>query len=307
MANQTTKLYPTVFQCGFETPLPKEVRSNHLALFIFSGVLTISTIFLNSITIIIYRKSTRLKEKTAHFMIMILSSNDLAVGLTSNIMFLSRLWKEYSSGSTQCHMYAFEFSLQIVSSGCSLMTLMVMSLERYAAICHPLRHRTKVTKRLLIKSLILLWIIVICSTTMSWLFFIVFFSIILPVVFLSIVLIFFIYARIFCAYRHSSTRVQQNGHSSQESRELPKNRKLAGSCLIAVLSLTFGYLPLVLVKLIDEYVVDISADPDFILTNWGIALLLLNSSVNSIVFFWRNKVLRDEAFAIIRNLTIFQK
>ena len=146
MANQTKHLYPGAFRCEFDRRLPKDVQASHLALFLFSLLQTISTILLNSTTIITYWKSTRLKEKTTNFMIMTLSVNDLVVGLSSNIMYLIIVWKEYSSGTTQCYIYAFQFCTQAIMSGCSLVTLVVMSFERYAAICHPFYHRTKVTK-----------------------------------------------------------------------------------------------------------------------------------------------------------------
>ena len=312
MANQTKHLYPGAFRCEFDRRLPKDVQASHLALFLFSLLLIMSTILLNSTTIITYWKSTRLKEKTTNFMIMALSVNDLAVGLSSNIMYLITVWKEYSSGTTQCYIYAFQFCTQAIMSGCSLVTLVVMSFERYAAICHPFYHRTKVTKKLLMKCLLLLWIQVVFFTIMAAQFFAVFFRVILSGIALYVLLLFFIYARIFHAYRKSSARVQQQicCQTSQQPRldyRGRTNKKLAKSCLIVVLSFTSCYLPLVLVEFVDKCVVDIRPKPVFVLTYWSMALILLNSSVNSIVFFWRNKVLREEAIAIIKTFTIYFK
>ena len=303
MLNQTN-IYPIVFKCGFDKRLPQKVIVNQIALLIFGVLLAISTILLNTVTIITYWKSTRLMRKKTHFMIMVLSSNDLTVGISSNVMFLLSLWSEYSSGITQCHLYAYEFYLLVISSGCSLMTLVIMSLERYAAIRYPFYHRTKVTKGLLIKCLLFLWIHVGFLAIMSNWFFIILFCVIIPEICLSIVLLFLIYGRIFrTAHRQFSVRVQQvRQTASQEQQDFPQNKKLAKSCLIAVLSFSFCYLPLVLIKIIDEFIVSINPDPDFILTRWSAAFILLNSSLNSIVFFWKIKMLRKEAFIVLKKI-----
>ena len=302
MENQSRDIYPIVFECGFDKPLSNEVLANHLAVIILVVLLTISTMLLNSITSITYWKSSRLKEKKTYFMIMVLSLNDLTVGVGSNSMFLRTVGAEYSLSRTQCDLYASEFYLHMFSSGCSAMTLVMMSIERYVGICHPIYHRTKVTKVLLMKYLVFLWISIGVVTIASiW----TLFSVILPAIFLTIMSLFFIYGRVFLTvYRQSSIKIHYNQSTHcQEQRDLLKNRKMAKSCLIIVLSFTFCYLPILMLKIIDPHVVEINPDSSFILTRWSIAFISLNSSVNSIVFFWRNKILREEAFVVIKKLT----
>ena len=61
---------------------------NVIAGIIFNIFLTISTIFLNSITILGYVKSAFLKSKKSYFLVMLLSVNDLLVGLFGNVSFV---------------------------------------------------------------------------------------------------------------------------------------------------------------------------------------------------------------------------
>ena len=61
---------------------------NYIVGVIFNIFLTISTIFPNSVTILAYRRSAFLRSKKAYFLIMLLSVNDLLVGLFGNGSFV---------------------------------------------------------------------------------------------------------------------------------------------------------------------------------------------------------------------------
>ena len=61
---------------------------NFIVALVFNIFLTISTIFLNSVTILAYMKSALLKSKKAYFLIMLLSVNDLLVGLFGEVSFV---------------------------------------------------------------------------------------------------------------------------------------------------------------------------------------------------------------------------
>ena len=240
---------------------------------------------------------------------MILSSNDLVVGLSSNIVFLPFLRMEYALGPSQCHMNTFQICLQFFSSGCSLFTLVIMSMERYVAICHPFYHRTKVTKALLMKCLAFLWIQGGFGILILPLWFqMIIRYIILPEFFLCTTLLFFFYTKIFhIANRQASMWVRQNGKPLQDKRCRSRNTKLAISCLFVVLSFMLCYFPLVMIKIIEVFqlTTNISAECGIILTEWSFAFMLFNSSLNSIVFFWRIKLLRDEAFKLIKKIMPF--
>jgi hypothetical protein len=225
-----------------------------------------------------------LKKCTSNFLVMILSSNDLAVALSSNIVFPLILWKQYISGTTNCHMYTFGVYLQFFSSGCSIITLVIMSLERYVAICHPFYHRTKVTKALLMKCLVFFWIQFVLLISMNYLGLnMAFRCTILAEFSLCTALLFFVYSRIFyIAHRQTPLRIQENG-KPQKKRGRSRNRKLAMSCLFVVLSFSFCCIPSLVIIMIGtfEFTIYISVDSGIIVQHWSIAFLLLNSSLNS--------------------------
>jgi hypothetical protein len=76
---------------------------------------------------------------------------------------------------------------------------------------------------------------------------------------------------------------------------------LAMSCLFVVLSFSSCCVPCVVITMIRTFEFPtIGVDSGIIVKHWSNAFLFLNSSLNSIVFFWRNKLLRKESFKLIK-------
>ena len=65
---------------------------NYIIGLILNILLTISTIFLNSLTILAYMISPQLTSKKAYFLILLLSVNDLLVGLFGNTSYVLTLF-----------------------------------------------------------------------------------------------------------------------------------------------------------------------------------------------------------------------
>ena len=282
------------------------LRENQLALFVYMIILTVVTILPNFLTVFAYWKSRRLKEKKANFMIMLMSSNDLVSGLMFNVL-LYLLWKEYNLYKVFCHLEVLMFFLLLCSIICSLMTLTVMSLERYTAICYPLYHRRKVTKRRLMKLTVALWFFTTALVaSLAFQFVILTHIISAAFVFFEANLIF-ISVKIILTHKNSRNKFRINPVAKtglQNQRNASLNWKLTKLCLIVVFFFTFINLPFVLVISAEAFFVknEISSDIHIILRKWSIAIALLNPSVNSVVFFWRNKELRQEALSIIQKL-----
>ena len=288
-------------------------RKNQLTLFVCMILLTVVTIFLNFLTVLVYWKSRQLKEKKANFMIMLMSSTDLVNGLV--FIFLSYvLWKEYVLSTDHCHLGIAVFFVLLCSIGCSLMTLTVMCLERYAAICYPLYHRSKVTKGRLMKLNVVLWIFTTVLVTLLTLQSVIFRHFISVAFVLFEANLIFISVKIILANKNSRRKLRivpftQNGRqSSQSQRDASLNWKLAKSCLIVIFVFTFINLPFVLVISFKVFLKNmIISDFYDILRKWSTAIAMLNPSVNSVVFFWSNRKLRKEALSVIKQLTFLRR
>lgn len=116
---------------------------------VFNIVLTISAIFLNSLSIIVYWKSSQLRRKKSYFLIMVLSVNDLLVGIFGNAFHATALVL-HLNGEPECNMYILYDLLAFPTAAMSFSTLFTLNIERYLSIVHPIYHRAKVTKGKLI-------------------------------------------------------------------------------------------------------------------------------------------------------------
>ena len=119
-------------------------------------------IVLNTLVIASFRKSSQLRKKLCHFMIMVLSCFDLVAVVTiypAILLYLSSWLREDYDLLRKMKRY---LHISDVFLGFSFLALLVMSIERYLGAYYPMYHRTSVTKRRL---LTLLAILLLLHTT----------------------------------------------------------------------------------------------------------------------------------------------
>ena len=139
--------------------LPNVHYINLIIVLIVNITLTITTISLNSVTILAYRRSGFLKSKKSYFLIILLSVVDLLVGLFPNASFVLVLINIVIEHQ-KCEIYVLFYYECYLLAAMSIMTLFGLNIERYLSILHPFYHRTKVTKPKLLKMVAGLWFLV---------------------------------------------------------------------------------------------------------------------------------------------------
>ena len=91
---------------------------------------------------------------------------------------------------------------------------------------------------------------------------------------------------------------EQNSENLSGKRRLLKELKLARSCFALVCTFGFCYLPVVAISsplANDEYRARI-------VWSWSITTGVLNSNLNSIIFFWSRPILRAEARKVVKKI-----
>ena len=267
--------------------------------FFFSGI------FLNSLVILTFWKSARLRNKLCYFMIMVLSCFDLLAVVTNHSLtaLIALLWLV---GKFDVFPSWVDLSLRIsiIFVGFSLFALLVMNFDRYLATSYPIFHRSSVTKG---KLLTLLAILVITGLTLALMFlndfvisYQVFLLIILIIIFPPMLLInckLFIIAR---KYRRSN-RITPKLKKAYSLKHI-STCVLAVACFMVLSIPAFIYLGL---RISSKGT--LTLDNAHIAALWSDTICSMNGTFNCLIFFWKNKILRTEGMKTIGCLKVCQR
>lgn len=265
-------------------------------------VLVIPTVLLNGISILTITKSSQLKERICFFLILIQAMVDLAVGAVS-LPLETFIRAREILGTASCNSNFALSSIALMPFGLALTTTCAFTFERYLGILHPIVHRTYLTrKKFLIYiffSAIALLVLVPLGLASKKAYHIVGVAVItIPLVFNA-----FAYIKIFLAGRkslHSNdttgtfTDASKEPNVSEKSRkkQFLKELKLAKSCALVVFTFYMCFLQAPILNFI--FVNDEPANFR-VAQSWAATISALNSSLNSIIFFWQSPLLRTEA------------
>ena len=190
----------------------------------------------------------------------------------------------------------------------SITTLSAMHIERYMCVVHALINRRSVTKRKIFK---------ICYLCLLFLFGIVshislgynaavysILSGLIVVIYLAMTM--YVYARnVFAAWTRktfsNSDIVSDTSQSPSDTRRTQrvflKAIKLTKSCFLVVVCLFVCYVPFICVDALN-----LDGFYKSTALTWAGTLVLLNPSLNSIIFFWKNNLLRNESRGILKSI-----
>ena len=178
----------------------------------------------------------------------------------------------------------------------SLYALMVMCIERYLGVYYPIFHKTSVTRRRL---LTLLAIIMILQTTLL----IIYANDrgIFGSVALGIFMVIYFTPFIFLNYKlfKISRKIRRQNATSSELRRI--SLKHINTCLLAVACLMLWSIP-VSFRVVFSLVEGSTSDNAKISGLSAATTFAMNCSFNSLIFFWKNKLLRDEGIKIIKKI-----
>ncbi len=278
------------------TKLPSyKLVINHIFAIAVNGILIIPTILLNAIPIITILKSSQLKSKPCYFIILVQSFVDLAVGVFGIPLFIFFLAGGLR-GNANCILATLVSRSTTLPIGLSTSTVSVLTLERYIAILHPYAYKTQVTKkRLLI--FVCFGAVVIFSVNI---FSIHFRKLLLGALVIGTLIFFsfaFAYTRIYLVVKKLA-RSQNRPHDAAAEnvtrmKLFLRKIKQAKSCFIVVIC--FGLLSFLPGAIAFPFIQSFDKHNKDAITIWCYTLLFLNSSANSLIFFWTKTMLRKEA------------
>ena len=277
---------------------------NHIVLVVANIILFIPTITLNAISILTILKSSQLKNKTCYFVILLQSAADLTVGVLGipfHLVYLS----SGIGGILDCFMAELSYKLVLTTLGASMATLLGMTLERYIAVLHPFAYNKQVTKNRILFLVVLAVISDILSVILSFVMQLLLEIGIGLTVTVMLTSTAFAYTKIYLVIARTvrSHRI----HDAQAAEEILtrkarflQNVKRVKSCFLVVICYFFlSFLP-VLVAFVFSFKMSPFLQEAF--QNWSVTLSILNSSANSVIFFWTKTMLSREALKMLKSI-----
>jgi hypothetical protein len=280
--------------------------ANMLALCVVNGFFALAGIFLNSLVILSFWKSTQLRKKLCYFMILVLACSDLVVVSIIHPLLLSFaiLW------------FTRHFIIRFIFDpffGFSMFTLLTMNLERYWAVRHPYFHQRSITKRRLIGLLLIFWSFVVIVSILSHQKVVpgeIPGLTILGAIFLLILYINYQMMVTVRAIRQNDAlimRYYSNEHDSlsTETRNYEgrgiADTKNASTCFLAIVCFFVCSCPVLVHNGIWYARKDTFSDEIRMpLLLWAQTFLSMNSTFNCVIFFYKTTALRCEGKKLLR-------
>ncbi len=266
---------------------------------------------LNLLVIVSFWKSSPyLRIKLCNFTIMVLSCFDFLVVITGHPLLMLRLilWstKKYDL-LAKVQIYEHFTNLFI---GFSIITLLVMSIERYLGAYYPFFHRTSLTRRRLLTLLAIFFIFPIILVIISVNDMVISFPMVLMIFLLIVFPPFaFLNYKLFKISRKVRRDIanrrdmanRRNNSTSPDVSTLHVKLKNISTCLLAVGCLLLLFIP-TFIFIAYSFAEKLTSENARVAKCWAGTVANANSTLNCLIFFWKNDVLRKEGVKVLKSL-----
>ena len=284
----------------FRFKMDSTVYIQLILLCVVNIIFTFSGIILNTLAIASIWKSSQLSKKLCHFMVMVLSCFDLASVVTNHPMMLVHIisWlREDYNLIQKTRIFARIFGALHYFSP---LLLLVMSIERYLGAYYPIFHRTSVTRRRLL-TLTAILLIPTCAWHMSKKMDLEFSAKATQIIVIVLFLLPFIFVNFklfIIARKVHRQRAVSSGKGKGKGKT--KNFKNISTALWLVACLMLLYIPLS--TYIAFYLSRMPKNTMRLSYIWSYTCATMNCTLNTFIFFWKNKVLCAEGIKILKTL-----
>lgn len=278
---------------------------------VFNGFLSYTCTVLNIVTIHALRKTPSL-PMTLKALLLSLSASDLGVGLIVQPLYIVRLVMIIGE-KTQTQTYEIIEHMFVITgnlfSCASFLGVVALAAERFLAIHFHLRYQEIVTFKRVVTLMISIWI---SSSFLSFLCFswiipkkarLIFYS---TIGLICIITTALFYWRIYLSVRLHTIQINSlQVHQAQQNGEVlaytARQRKSAVGAFYVFLVLLACYLPMLCL-----YITDLSTGLQstliFLLKLNASTLVLLNSSLNPLIYSWKMRHIRRTIMTLLRNV-----
>lgn len=299
MTNNSTTVPPTnhssLSSCSLEILNSESYHYGlNISIIVINTPFAIFAVLANVLVLITVYKTQELRIP-ANVLLCSLALTDLLVGLVTQPLFVAwRLTLHYPS--TICNaevLHAMYEAFLYLCTGGSFLCLAYISTDRTMAVSKPLRYRARVTTTQTIRNLAILWVI--------WIGFIVLrysgidekTNQIITSVIAGILVIYLLGIQVALVVNIRRNNIHTlHAEESNAAVAYKRERRCAITIVYIFLALLVFLLPAVLVQIITGFTTTNQSKTEM---NFAISALLINSSINPLIYFWRSKDMRKAA------------
>lgn len=277
-----------------------------LANAIFNGCFCYTTIMLNIVTIYALRNTSTLSN-TLKTLLLNLAVADLGIGLLGQpleVVYLTEVlrWNQLSPATDKVSTVVL--SVFFLSSLCSIMAI---SADRFIAIQMPLRYKDLVTHRRVVTVAIIIWLFstFLSAISVSLLPFNATFAFLIIVESIFFLATTLLYYKIYLTIKRHKEQIQSQMQQLAENNEVANSARITKSAHgTFCISLLFWvcYLPHLFIS-IARRIHGNQGVTIRVLYVFSETLVLLNSSLNPVVYCWKMKQIRHTMLEILRKMS----
>ena len=307
MPNATSPLSGFEFLSKNHTNITSDVYSV-LAITTALNIFTFPfAILLNSLVIVAVKTKRHLRTKS-NISLACLATTDFAVGLIVQPLAITSFSLFFIGSSPQTMTSSFVWVSSAVGQTCiaaSLLHLMLMSGERYLAIKHSFAYQNGlVTEARIIIASSMAWI---CAAIVYGIRVSIFREISVVIILAVISIVVYCHVVIYKEVRRNTQQIIANQVSLAVKEKLLKNKRAFNTTVVIVLTLFLCYIPtcvwlMVLISFNGENSSDVGHIAYFPIT----FLVLLNSSINPLIYTARIRHFRVAFFQMVMRKTLAQ-
>ena len=242
-----------------------------------------------------------LRKELGYFMILVLSCFDLAVVAIAQPLQVYSMISFYHGKNNELE-EQINCAIALLLNSFSLQAMLMLSIERYLALMYPFLHQTSVTIRKLVLGMAILCIF---QSVMMVFLFLVKYKLLkdmLSMIYLSIFLLSLFYLNYKIFFIAKSKRMNKivpfSNHHEQRSKIYFQRFSTCTFVVVCYAVCSCPALALLIIRLSKAHFLDQRQDALFHL--WAATFFQMNSTLNCLIFFWRNSLLRREAMAMFR-------
>ncbi|XP_078356914.1 melanocyte-stimulating hormone receptor-like [Oculina patagonica] len=285
-------------------PLTDSLR-NHLGIAL---IVNISFHILNSITatfenllVLVAIWRTPSLHSPTNTLLFGLALSDLCVACVAQPLFITLQILIYSYyGYRSCTLAKATIFMNIFFSKVALLTMTVISIDRYLAVYLHLRYREIITKRKIKIMLPALWIVGGTIASTSFLTITILQWTLLTAESICILIAFYVWIKIYQVVRHHLLQIQHQAHIQEQQFNMVEFKKSASHCMLLMFVYLLCYLPQFIFLVRIAVNLNKNSFERFFISYTAV---VLNSSLNPLVYCWRNRDIRTAVKQILKKIS----